>query len=93
MVGTIVAEPRVQVVDVVVVTCAGATTGEDGPCQQVQFAGKKKVAFDIATEKDTFFEAKHAIMINFGKSLVVEMPSAFDPSVEAGPPQQHGTLQ
>ena len=45
------------------------------------------------TEKDTFFEAKHAIERNQGKSPIVEMPYAFDPSVEEGPSQQHGTLQ
>ena len=80
-------------VDIGVITRAGVTTGEDGPRQQVRFAGKKKVAFYIVTEKDTFFEAKHAIRINLGKLPIIEMSSAFDPSVEAGPSRQHGTLQ
>ena len=68
-----------------VVTRVGATTGENGPRQQVRFAGKKKVAFDIATEKDTFFEAKQAIERNTGQLPIVEMSFAFDPSVEVGP--------
>ena len=45
------------------------------------------------TEKDTFFEAKHAIGINPGKLPIVEMLSTIDPSVEAGPSWKHGTLQ
>ena len=65
-----------------IVTCVGAATGDDGPQIQVRLTGKKKVAFDIATEKYTFFEAKHAIGRNMGKSPVVEVPSAFDPYVE-----------
>ena len=50
-----------------------------------QFTGKKKVAFDIVIEKDTCFEAKHAIGRNSGKLPVIKMSFAFDPSVEAGP--------
>ena len=67
-------------------------TEEDGPCQQVWFTGKKKAAFYIATDKDTFFDSKHAIGRNLGKLPIVDMPSAFDPSVEAGPSRKHGTL-
>ena len=52
---TILAEPRTQDVDVAVVTHAGAMTREDGSYQQDQFARNKKVAFDIMTEKETFF--------------------------------------
>ena len=37
------------------------------------------------TEKDTCFEAKHAIGRNPGKLSIIDMPSAFDPSVEVGP--------
>ena len=87
------AEPRTKDVDVRVVTHAGATTGEDGTWEQVQFIGKKKVAFDIVMEKHTFFEAKHAIERNPGKLPIIKMLSAFDPSVEVGSSQQHGTLQ
>ena len=72
-------------VDVGIVTRAGATTGYNGPRQQVRLTGKKNVAFDIAIEKDTFFEAKHAIGRNPGKLPIIDMPSAFDPFVEAGP--------
>ena len=43
------------------------------------------MAFDIATEKDTLFGAKNAIKINTGKLPIIDMPFAFDPSVEAGP--------
>ena len=81
----ILAEPRAQVVDVYVVACVGTTTREDGPHPQVQITGKKKTAFDIAIEKEMFFQAKHAVRKNLGKFLVVEMPSSFDPSIEAGP--------
>ena len=80
-------------VNVGVVTRISATTREDGPRQQFQFAGKKKVAFDIAMEKDTLFEVKHAIGRNLGKLPIIDMPSSFDPSVEAGPSWKHGTLQ
>ena len=45
------------------------------------------MSFDIATEKDTFFEAKDAIGRNPGKSPIYEMPSAFDSLLEAGPSQ------
>ena len=72
-------------VDVGVVTHVGATTREDGQWQQVQLAGKKKVEFDIVMEKDTFFEAKHAIRRNLSKLPIIDMPYAFDPSIEAGP--------
>ena len=93
MVATILAYPRTEAVNVAVVTRAGATTREGGSRQQVQFAGKKKAAFDIAIKKYTFFEAKHVTMRNKGKSPVVEMPSSFNPSVEERRLQQHGTLQ
>ena len=72
-------------VNIGVFTRADATTREDGPCQQVRFAGKKKVAFDIAMEKDRFFKAKHTIRRNMSKLPIIDMPSTFDPSVEAGP--------
>ena len=39
------------------------------------------------------FKAKHAIGINLGKLPIIDMSSAFDPSVEVGPSRQHGTLQ
>ena len=54
---------------------------------------KEKGAFDVVMEKDTFFEAKNAIRRNTGKLPIVDMPFAFNPSVEAGPSQQHGTLR
>ena len=59
-------------------------TGDDGPRPQVRLAGKKKATFDIATEKETFFETGDVIGRNLGKLLVYEMPSAFDLSLEAG---------
>ena len=93
MVATIQAEPRTKDVDVGVFTCVGARTGEDRPWQQVWLTRKKKVAFDIVTEKDTFFGAKHAIERNLGKLPIIDMPFSFDPSIEAGPSRQHGTLQ
>ena len=34
---------------------------------------------------------KQAIGRNLGKIPIIEMPFSFDPSVEAGPSQQHGT--
>ena len=46
---------------------------------------KEKGEFDIVTEKDTFFGEKNAIGRNPGKLPIIEMPYAFDPSVEAGP--------
>ena len=61
IVATIQAEPRMKDVDVGIVTRVGATTRDDGPRLQVRLAGKKKVAFDIAIEKDTFFDAKNVI--------------------------------
>ena len=72
-------------VNVGVVTRISATTREDGPRQQFQFAGKKKVAFDIAMDKDTLFKAKHAIERNLGKLPIIDMPFDFYPFVEAGP--------
>ena len=80
-------------VDIGIVTCVGATIGDDGPWFLVQHSGKKKVTFDIVTEKDTFFDAKNAIGRNMGMLPIVDMPFAFDPSVEARPSRQHGTLQ
>ena len=76
-------EPRTKDVDVTIVTLNGAMTGEDKPLPQVRLAGNKKDPFDIATESDTFFEARDAIERNPGKSHVYEMPSAFDSSLEA----------
>ena len=72
-------------VDVGIVTRAGVTTGDDGPRLQVWLAGKNKVAFDITTDKDTFFDAKNEIRRNLGKLPIIDMPSAFNPSVEVGP--------
>ena len=72
-------------VDIGIVTRAGATTGDDGPRLQVRLAGNKKVALDIMTEKYTLFDAKNAIERTPGKLPVVDMPFAFDSSVEAGP--------
>ena len=80
-------------VDVGIVTHAGATTGDDRPRQKIWLAGNKKVAFDIGTDKDTFFEMKHAIGRNPSKLPITHMPSTFDPSVEAGSLWPHGTLQ
>ena len=90
---TIFVEPRTKDVDVAIVTCGGATTREDGPCQKVRLAGKKKGSFDIATERDIFFKVWDVIERNLGKSPIYEIPSAFDSSLEAGPLVQHGTLQ
>ena len=45
------------------------------------------MSFDIATEKDTFFEARDLIERNHGKSPRYEMPSGFDSSLEVGPSQ------
>ena len=93
MVATIQVELQMKDVDIGIVTHVSAKTGEDGPRQQVQFFGKKKVAFDIAMDKNTFFEAKHASGRNLGKLPIIEMSSTFDPSVGAGPSWKHGTLQ
>ena len=84
-VATIQAKLWMKDVGVGIVTRTGATTGDDGPWLQVHFDGKNKVTFDIVIDKDTFFEAKHAIERNLGKSPVFEMSSAFDPSIEEGP--------
>ena len=83
-VATILEEPRTQDLNVVVVTHAGATTREDGPLQEIRFVVKKNVAYDNVTEKETLFQAKHAIRRNSAKFPVVEMPSDFDPSIEVG---------
>ena len=82
-VGTILAKHRAYAIDIAIVTRAGAMDGEDGPHQQVRFPRKKKTTFDIVTEKDTFFEAKHAIGRNLGKSPIIEMAFDFDPFVES----------
>ena len=79
------AEPRMKDADVGIITRAGATTGDDRSQQPVRLAGKKKVAFHIAIEKDTFFEAQQAIGRTPSKMPIIDMPFAFDPSVEAGP--------
>ena len=81
------AEPRMKDVDVGNVTHASVTTGDDGPWQLVRLNGKKKVAFDIAIEKYTFFEAKQEIRRNPSKMPIIDMPFTFDPSVEVGPSQ------
>ena len=60
-IATILVEPRKQDVDVSIVTRGGATMRDDGPQPQVRLAGKKKVAFDIATKKETFFETQDVI--------------------------------
>ena len=93
MVATIQVESRTKDVDIVVFTHVSVITREDRMHQQVWFAGKKKVAFDIAMEKDTFFKARHETARNLGKLPIIDMPSTFDPSIEVGPSQQHGTLQ
>ena len=78
--------------DVGIVTRASTTTGDDEPRQHVRLASKKKVGFDIATDFFSFFEAKQAIGRNLGKMPIIDMPFAFDASVEAGPSWQHGTF-
>ena len=84
-VATIQVEPQMKDVDVGIITHAGATTGNDGSWLQVQLTGKKKVAFDIVIKKDTFFGAKNAIERNLGKLPIIDMPFAFNPSLEAKP--------
>ena len=84
-VAAIHAEPMMKDVDVGIVTRDGVTTGDDGPWLQVLLAGKKQVTFDIAPEKDTFFDAKNKIGRNPGKLPIVDMPFAFYPSIEGGP--------
>ena len=79
-------------VDVVIVSCTGATTGEDGTRPHIQMARQKKALFDIATEKETFFGARDAIRQNLGKSHVYEMPPTFDYTLKERPSRQHGTL-
>ena len=51
-------EPRMKDVEVNIFTHVGVITGDDGPWQPVRLTRKKNVSFDIATEKDTFFETK-----------------------------------
>ena len=70
-----------------------AATGEDGLRPKVRLDGKKKAQFDIATERDAFFEAREVLGRNIGKTPVLGMPSAFDSSLEAGPLRQYVTLQ
>ena len=48
-------------VNVGIVSHDGTKTGDDGPQLQVCFTGKNKVGFDIAIEKDTFFDTKNSI--------------------------------
>ena len=80
MVATILTEPKTKDLDVSIVTRGGATNGENGTQTQVRLAVNKKVAFDIATEKETIFETRDVIRRNLGKSPVYEMPFAFDSS-------------
>ena len=89
----ILVEAKAQAVDVSIITRTGETTREDRPLPQVRLVGKRKKTFDITTEKETFFQEKHAIGRNLCKLPIVEMTFAFDPSIEAGPLRQHGTLQ
>ena len=79
-------------VNVGIVTCVGATIRDDGPRLQVWLTGKNKVTFDIATEKDTFFDTKDVIGRNLGKLPIIDMPSTFNPSIEAGPSWQYSIL-
>ena len=72
-----------------IVTCTGVTTRDDGPWIQVWITSNKKFAFDIAMEKDTFFDAKNEIGRNPGKLPIVDMPFAFNPSTEVGPSQKN----
>ena len=77
-VATISTDPRTEDVGIAIVTCRGAMTREDEPHPQVRLSRKKKIAFDIATEKEIVFGARDAIEINLGKSPVYEMPFAFN---------------
>ena len=79
------AELRMKDVDVGIITPAGVKTSDDGTWKLVRLAGKKKVSFDVATEKDTFLEVKQEVGRNPSKLQIIDMPSSFDPSVEAGP--------
>ena len=60
-VATISAEPRMQDVDVAIVSRGGTMTGNDGPWPQVQLFRNNKVTFDIVTKKETFFETRDVI--------------------------------
>ena len=64
-------------VNVSIATHASMTTGDDGPCQPIILDSKKKVAFDIVTKQDTFFEAKQVVGRNPGKLPIIDMPFAF----------------
>ena len=78
---TILAEPQIEDVDVRIVTQGGARTREYG----MRLDGKKKAHFDIATKRDTFFEARKVLGRNHGKTPIFGMPPAFDSPLEAGP--------
>ena len=52
---TILVEPLIEDVDVGIVTQGGVTIGKDR--RQVRLDRNKKSQFDIATERETFFEA------------------------------------
>ena len=67
MVATISTEPRIESVDITVLTQIGAKTGEDGLHPEIQLDGQKKAPFDITTKKETFFGAQDAIERNIRK--------------------------
>ena len=66
-----------RAVNIGIVTHASEITSDDGMHQQVWPIGKKKLAFEIVTEKDTFFGTKHVIRRNPGKLPIFDMPLAF----------------
>ena len=91
--GKISVEPRVRSVDVVVFTRGGTTTGDDGSIPQVWLDGRKKVQFDVKSEKDMFFEAHDTIRREPVNFYVYTMPHVFFSTLVVGPLRQHGTLQ
>ena len=83
--GKISVEPRVWSVDVVVITRGGATIGDDGSIPQVWLDGRKKVQFDVKSEKDMFFEAHDTIRREPVNFYVYTMPHVFFSTLVARP--------
>ena len=84
-VATILAEPRMQDVDVAVITRGDAIMRKDIPHPQIRLDGKKKVQFNVIVKKDTLFEPRDVIGINTSKLPVYEIPTAFYSTFVVGP--------
>ena len=86
-------EPRIQLVNVGVVTQGGVMEGFDGPMINILPTTLKAVQFDVNVEKESFFDIRDMLNKNTDKLTICEMPPVFDSTRSLGSSRKVSTLK